>query len=579
MGRPPSRWDAIDRYFEITRRGSTLGTEVRGGCVTFVTISYILPVNARILTAWAIGAPDGLHTALLENMATATALTCGVGCILVGFLSGMPFAIGPGMGLNTFAASLYVHACTATTCNVKGSEEIVSLVTTTVFFLGALVTVLSLANATQLVLLVLPSTLKTAIMVGIGALQAFIGFRWMKVIRPDEQGIVKLECIFGAGGLDFDFASRGDPASGWSQLLFFFCLMLMSILFRRGVKGSILIGIAVTTLLSWLFGVGGGEAVLPFDWPSLGVTADRMNFAGWFSPSSLATYAPELATMFLITVFDVGGVLFGIAKAVDLPKARQVVLPAAGDQESATVEDTELLPGRAGQMAYACVGLSSMMSAMLGCSPCIIFLECAAGVQEGSRTGLSSMVTGVLFLFSSFFVPLFRNVPVCASASALVFVGCLMMGSVGEIQWNDLNHALPAFLCILMMPFTASITPGIMLGLATYAVMALGSPQELLARWHSAEDGGNNDYRKLDSPHVAVEQVTPGSGNTTESCRGTRSVSKLSRKASGAWDIVEEMVPDTSSQLSPMDILCKTTQQFSSPKDSVVTSALIGVPR
>mmetsp|Transcript_26791 Transcript_26791/g.71643 ORF Transcript_26791/g.71643 Transcript_26791/m.71643 type:complete len:254 (-) Transcript_26791:13-774(-) len=252
-------------------------------------------------------------------------------------------------------------------------------------------------------------------------------------------------------------------------------------------------------------------------------------------------------------------------------------------------------------MVYLCVGLSTMLSGMLGCSPCIVFLECAAGVREGAKTGLASVVTGVLFLASMFITPVFQHVPTCASAAPLVFVGCLMMHDVGEIDWNDLNHALPAFLCILMMPFTGSVTWGIMFGLATYGLMALSSPRELLIRWRRSEfvdkvsPPPSPSMRLTPSPaehygYVSIsEDGLPGRGSVTSLDSGEAmnfpspggvSVARVARQPSGNFAIVEEIMPMERNPAMVDDIhrVGRSPQLGPRAAPSVVSKALIGSP-
>lgn len=550
-----SRWklpSSVDAYFEVTRRGSTVAHEVRGGAATFLTMSYILLVNPQILSAWARGAPGELQKEIGADIATATALTCGIGSILAGVLARMPFAIGPGMGLNTLVAGILLLACKGDQCNVAAAQESMALAATTTFILGAVVLVLSCVDATRFVLLLLPSTLKTAIMVGIGVFQAFIGLREMHIIQADGASLLKLEQL-GYGGLDFSVGDKFDPASGWAQALFMACLLCMSVLFRRECPGSILIAITCTTALSWIFGIGGGEAVVPFTSPKLEHTLGKLDMKGWFEPHNLYKYGLELLSMFLILIFDVAGVSFGIARAIDLPNVKKSTPSSDSGLRGDAPQDGDLLPGRTGQCIFASVGLTTMLSGILGCSPCIVFLECTAGVKEGARTGLASVVTGLLFLLSCFLTPVFQHVPLCASAAPLVFVGCLMMGHVGDIEWDDLNHALPSFLCIIMMPFSNSITVGIGFGLALYMVMALMSRIE-----------------KADVHPDAYQALGPASPRTSvQSKSSTRTGKNSSNMADDEFEVHGP---------SPLEDMYRPTRRRCT-HDPIFSPASIGLPR
>eukprot|EP01064_Diplonema_japonicum_P026008 TRINITY_DN3742_c0_g1_i3.p1 TRINITY_DN3742_c0_g1~~TRINITY_DN3742_c0_g1_i3.p1 ORF type:complete len:613 (+),score=176.35 TRINITY_DN3742_c0_g1_i3:479-2317(+) len=552
--------DAVNGYFRVTKRGSSYLQEVRGGLATFLTMSYILLVNPQILTGW-LGAPaEGafnlapLKEEFSKDIATATALTCGIGCILVGVLSNMPFSIGPGMGLNTFVAALLMNVNSKS--QLEDAKQVWGEVTATTFFVGVLLVLLSATGLVSPAIAAMPETIKTSIMVGIGAYQAFIGMREMGIVAKSEDEYVTIEDF-----PSFTWDERQSPISGYAQLLFMLSLILTTVLFMKGVKGSILLGIVFCTGICWSADIGGGSfPAPPVAAPSLKHVFFEVHFASWFT--NPGKYIPQAVIILLITIFDCGGVQFGIGKLLDLPKilaeqeeqARLVnerilqnvdaqknngalslsaedvntllVTPPSPTDEIVTsveqqftkerlelqlrkldeleedgvsgldeardrlldelkmnetdadkserVKPISILPGRSSQLTFLSVGLMNIIGAMLGSSPCIVFLECAAGVKEGARTGLASVVTGCMFLTTVVLTPIFQNVPLCASAGPLVFIGCLMMSHVGEIEWQDLKHALPAFLTILMMPFTSSITPGIGFGLAFYILLRGG---------------------------------------------------------------------------------------------------------
>ena len=599
----------IDEYFEVSERGSTFGQELRGGFASFLTMSYILLVNPQILTAWlqireSSPPHDWLEDTkkdISQDIATATALTCGLGSILVGVLSKMPFTIGPGMGLNTFIAGLLITTYSSDDpveeeAAFQHAQKTWAEVSTTTFIVGLVLTLMSAVNIVAPVIQAMPETIKTSIMVGIGAYQAFIGLREMGIIVASSDDLVAIES-FNNNSFSWDSEQRAQPTSGFAQLFFVIGLFTTATLFYRNVKGSILMGIAICTVLSWSCSVGGGE----FPTPPVSVpqfsnnTFATLDFAAWFSSEYVKKFLPQVFVILIITVFDCGGVQFGVAKLLDLPKRfaeveagrkkqrteergerahviyngnyeeeeaedeerysisnsinsrrqaagsierlqeisrvekqitqleklehdgveglsvikatlretfqrMQEVHAGASLMEGGTVVNTvndgadspmvpysgphsgqsdvtlpilekALLPGRSAQMTFIAVGIANMFGSLFGSSPCIVFLECAAGVKEGARTGLASVFSGSMFLITVLLTPVFQKVPLCASAGPLVFIGCLMMGHIGEINWGDLLHALPAFLTILMMPFTSSITPGIGFGLFTYIAL------------------------------------------------------------------------------------------------------------
>eukprot|EP01064_Diplonema_japonicum_P026007 TRINITY_DN3742_c0_g1_i2.p1 TRINITY_DN3742_c0_g1~~TRINITY_DN3742_c0_g1_i2.p1 ORF type:complete len:693 (+),score=187.21 TRINITY_DN3742_c0_g1_i2:36-2114(+) len=630
--------DVVDRYFEITKRGSSYAGEVRGGLATFLTMSYILLVNPQILTLWLSEFSD-IQNEFSKDIATATALTCGIGCILVGVLSNMPFSIGPGMGLNTFVAALLMNVNSKS--QLEDAKQVWGEVTATTFLAGVVLTVLSAVGLVSPAIAAMPETIKTSIMVGIGAYQAFVGMREMGVIAKSESQYVDIEQF-----PSFVWDERQSPISGYAQLLFMLSLILTTVLFMKGVKGSILLGIVFCTGICWSANIGGGSfPTPPVAKPTFEHTFMKVYFETWFT-SGVGTYLPQMVVILLITIFDCGGVQFGIGKLLDLPKIyeeqdmknkgqgstlqggqgpivahsisaelgddalyvpepaqtgspvrrkpslkfgsfldlatmrvgdtletmghrekleRKLLLlhkleeedddgllnltavkddimaklaayqpldePSFSNDESAPLIEQPpelkygtMLPGRSSQLTFLSVGLMNIIGAMLGSSPCIVFLECAAGVKEGARTGLASVVTGCMFLTTVVLTPIFQNVPLCASAGPLVFIGCLMMSHVGEIEWQDLKHALPAFLTILMMPFTSSITPGIGFGLAFYVLIrvvdyAHDAISAVLCRpkcaLHVATEKG--DFKKVKDllvKHPEALDHTDSNGNT-----------------------------------------------------------------
>ncbi|KAJ9437119.1 Guanine/hypoxanthine permease PbuG, partial [Diplonema papillatum] len=338
----------VDDYFEITDRGSTVPTEIRGGLVSFLTMSYILLVNPNILTAWIDYDPDHLKEDYGKDIATATAITCGLGSILVGVLARMPFAIGPGMGLNTFVAALYSAATSKG--DLADAKNTFGVVSATTFVAGVILLVISAANLVSPAVNAMPMTMKTAIMVGIGAFQAFVGMREMGIVVSDSTNLVNLEEF-----PSFIWQHRGEYNSGYAQLLFVIGLLLTTVLFMKRVKGSILLGIFLVTALSWAMNIGGGKLpVPPVGVPELSHTWATVDFAGWVRNAK--KFAPQTFVILLITIFDCGGVLFGIGQLLNLPakyaaaaeKKRESARVINGSiEQHGTGEDrhAEILPG------------------------------------------------------------------------------------------------------------------------------------------------------------------------------------------------------------------------------------------
>ena len=480
----------IGEHFDFAGRQTTMRREVRGGVVTFLTMSYILLVNPQILTDWIVGTDSFLpdrKTAYVNNVASSTAAICAIGTLAIGLLGNLPLAVGPGMGMNTFFAGSVLAAHTAS--EFSAAKESWDTATAATFVCGSLVLLIALTNLTGLLLRKLPAVLKSAILVGIGVYQAFIGLRTIRIIQSEPTQLLKMVSSF-----DFHDTSATGACS---QVLFVFTLLLTSSLYVANVNGAILVGISLTTVVCWLFSLGGvAFPAVPIQAPVFADTFFSMNFKNLFNHVEAVGTSISFV---LITLFDVGGVAYGVlalarsaSPDASPDAAREAaldvghIIPAHEEDEERrseidrATEDESLIDAHAEvispyevKMIFVVVGSSTMMSAVLGCSPCILFLECIAGVASGARTGFASVITSLLFFCSLLFVPLFRNVPLCASSPALVLIGCFMMGSAADIPWNDHKLAMPAFLTIILMPFTASITPGIVAGIVTLAVFSI----------------------------------------------------------------------------------------------------------
>jgi len=427
----------LDSYFRINERGSTIGNEIRGGLTTFLTMAYILLVNPLILK------PTGLNP---TEVAASTALLCSVGTIAIGVGGNLPFALGPGMGLNTFLATL-VHSFTLTQA------------LTCCFVSGAVITLLAAYNFTSVIIKLFPLPIKTAVMVGIGMYQAFIGFRAIHVIV--------------AANDPTDIAQLGP----WRQaptLLSLLGLLLMGYLFHKSVKGSLLIGICAVTLVAWLLNLGdqsvNGEFVtIPWVRDSFGL----LDFKAFIRDYRETLYS--VVAIVCVILFDVAGIVYGVATLMQVDPGAYHRLDggAPGPEPPDLAPQTE---ERVCRMAFLGVGLATMAAAILGCSPVIVFLESCAGVKEGARTGLASVVTGLLFLVAAFFNPLFAAVPTIATAPVLILIGSLMMCAAGSIEWYQLDVALPCFLTICLMPFSVDISAGIAAGLVSYVLLRADRP-------------------------------------------------------------------------------------------------------
>jgi adenine/guanine/hypoxanthine permease len=438
----------VDKFFKISERGSTVGREVRGGFVTFFTMAYIIVLNPIIL----LGAVDGDGLALADGdfagIAATTALVAGVLTILMGVVANFPLALATGLGLNAFVA--YSVARDMTWADAMGL----------VVLEGLIILVLVLTGFRKAVFHAVPSQLKVAISVGIGLFIALIGLVDAGFVRRTQAGPVPVELGY-----------QGNLI-GWPVLVFVLGLGLMITLYVRQVKGAILIAILAATTLAIAieaFAKVGAAFISPTEsnpkgWglqvPSIPdklvevpsfPTLGEFSLLGSFQSVGIVTAALFVFTLLLADFFDTMGTMTAIGAEAGL-NDREGVPP--NTQRILVVDSLAAAAGGAS-------GISSNTS----------YIESASGVAEGARTGLASVVTGLLFLLATVFAPVVEVIPNEAAVPALVLVGFLMMQQVRHIDWDDIEIALPAFLTIVLMPFTYSISAGIGAGFIAYTLV------------------------------------------------------------------------------------------------------------
>lgn len=444
---------ALDRFFKISERGSTPGREVRGGLVTFVTMAYIIVLNPLIIGSFAAddaAAHRDLFGAILpvHQVAAATALVAGVLTILFGLVANYPFALATGLGINTLVAVTIAPQMTW--------PEAMGLVVIN----GLVVLLLVVTGVRTVVFNAVPSSLKSAIAVGIGLFIALIGLVDAGFVRrlPDSANTP----------VPVGLGINGSIAS-WPTLVFVVGLIVMGILVAKRVKGAILLGVLAGTVLSIVIEAivkaGPSLGTNPKGWnlgypslpdtvvglPDLSLLGD-VSFGAWWRVPAI-TAALLVFTLVLTDFFDTIGTMTGLAKEAGLIKK---------DGELPNVSKALFVDG-VGAVAGGAASTSSNT----------VYIESAAGIAEGARTGLANVVTGLLFLLAMFFTPLYQVVPIEAAAPALVVVGAMMMGQIREIDFSDFSIALPAFLTIVVMPFTYSIANGIGAGFVSYVVLRL----------------------------------------------------------------------------------------------------------
>ncbi len=428
----------LDGYFRISERGSAVRTEVIAGVTTFMTMAYILFLNPAILSS----VPDRNGLSLdPAQVLTVTALAAGLMTLAMGSYANYPFAIAAGLGLNGVVAFQLVAGNSLTWPQAMG----------VVVTEGVIITILVLTKFRQAVMNAVPLAIKHAIAVGIGLFIALIGFVDAGFVTPGE-------------GTPVQLGTAGE-LQGWPVGIFVIGLLLISFLYAKRVRGALLIGILAATVLAvivneaFLEGEGFGPYAnwqSPVDMPSgesFSLLGDFTIFGFW---GELGVIAAVLAvfTLMLADFFDTMGTVVGLGKEAG-------ALDSAGRLPN--IEKVLLVDSVA-------AGVGGAFSA----SSNTTYIESASGIGDGGRTGLTSVVTGVLFLLAIFFSPLARIIPLHASAPALVLVGFLMMTTgVRSIPWDDIEVALPAFLTMVVMPFTYSITNGIGAGFVTYVFLKL----------------------------------------------------------------------------------------------------------
>ncbi|MET9267345.1 NCS2 family permease [Amycolatopsis sp. NPDC004079] len=441
----------LDRFFRISERGSSTGREIRGGVVTFVTMAYIVVLNPLIIGSFAADTPSAHkdvlgHILPVPQVAAVTALVAGVLTILMGLVANYPFGIATGLGINSLLA--------VTIAPQMSWPEAMGLVVIE----GVIIVLLVLTGFRTAVFRAVPPALKSAIAVGIGLFICLIGLVDAGFVRrlPDDAHTT-VPVGLGIGG----------SIASWPTAVFVVGLLLTAVLVAKRVKGAILIGVLGSTVLAIvveaIVKAGPSNGTDPKGWnlgypalpgkviglPDLSLVGD-VSFGAW-TRLPIITVVLLVFTLVLADFFDAMGTMTGLGKEAGLV-GKDGQLPNVG--KALFVEG---LAGAAGGFGSA--------------SSNTVFVESASGIAEGARTGLANVVTGLLFIAAMFLTPLYQVVPVEAAAPALVVVGALMMAQVRDIDFTDFKIALPAFLTIVVMPFTYSIANGIGAGFVSYVVI------------------------------------------------------------------------------------------------------------
>jgi len=448
--------EVLDNMFGVTEAGSTVETELKAGLATFLTMAYILLVNPSMLAVAGIPFTDALF---------ATAIAAFVGCMAMAFWAKLPFALAPGMGLNAyFAFTVAAPWAMAIPWEVALGA---------VFVEGLIFLIISHPSVGWRTKMInsIPTDLKIATGAGIGMFLAIIGLREMGWIMNDAATLVNL-------GPTETFTYESGAL--WAMV----GLILIAVMMARGIQGAIIYGIAAVTLIGWGLGVddpynmpgladdGTWTAMIPgwgaadvsapaigdivstdgFSTGAVGAALGALSDVGGDVP--LGEFLLVMITFLFVDIFDTAGTLYSV-----------------GRQAGYVDENDELMNSDEAFMSDAA---ATVVGALCGTSTTTTYIESAAGIEEGGKTGLTAATVGVLMLSGLFFANLFAAVPQYAMASALVIVGALMMRQAADINWSDSDVALPAFVTMVLMPFTYSIADGIAWGIILYVAMKIG---------------------------------------------------------------------------------------------------------
>jgi len=397
----------FEKYFKLKENGTNTRTEVIAGITTFLTMAYILAVNPSILSATGMDA---------NALFTSTAIAAIAGTLIMALWAKLPFALAPGMGLNAFFAFSVV----------LGMGYSWQFALTAVLIEGIIFILLTLFNVREAIVDSIPKSVKTAISAGIGLFIAFIGLQNAGVVVKNDATLVHL----------------GDITTG-SALLAMIGLVVTSVLIVKKIKGDLLIGIVLTALIGIPMGITQINGVVSTP-PSIAPIFFQFEFSNILSFDMLIV----VFTFLFVDIFDTLGTLVGVSTKANM-------LDKNGNVPNI-------------KKAFMADALGTTFGAMLGTSTVTTYVESAAGVSEGGRTGMTSLITAICFAVALFFAPVFLAIPGAATAPALILVGLFMIAPIKELDFNDYSESIPAFICILAMPLTYSIAEGITLGVLSY---------------------------------------------------------------------------------------------------------------
>ena len=446
----------MDKFFKISERQSNVRTEIVAGLTTFFAMAYIVVTNPNQIVSFDRSGDLGR---IWNAVYIASILSAFLGTILMALYAKLPFAQACGMGLNSFFFVSFILPEILNGGNVIDGYQAGLII---ILLEGLIFLVLSLTGVRSYIAKALPDCLKKAIPAGIGLFIAFIGFQNVRIIQANQYTLVQFFDFHGA------LSGEGTGFEKWTAIapvvLAIIGFIVIASLVKRNVKGAVLIGILITSVLYYLttwqlpsFDFGQvGESFKDFGALGLGAVFKGSAWAKAFNGGTIGAIFSALmlvVTFCLVDIFDTIGTLYGTASQADM-------LDEHGDPIDV-------------DKAMACDSIATVGGAVFGTSTTTTFVESASGVAAGGRTGLASLVTAVCFLLCLVLSPIASIIPGCATAPALIFVGVLMMKGFAKVDMNDMRSAVPAFLALIMMPLTYSIANGIGIGAIAYTLMTI----------------------------------------------------------------------------------------------------------
>jgi adenine/guanine/hypoxanthine permease len=399
----------LERFFNLKQNGTTIGKELSAGFISYITVVYIIIVNATILAVAGIPMEAGI---------IATILTSFLGCLIIGLWSNTPILLIPGMGLNAMFTYTIVQS------GGFSWQEALAMV----FTAGIIFTIIAFTPLARVITSSIPDSLKEAISVGIGILLILIGFDNAGIITSSEHTLLAI----------------GDLSSS-SAIITFIGLLITFLLFIKNVPGNLLLSIIITSVLAIIFGGSQFESI-SLSAPSFGEYSSVFAQLSWAQAGNFIFWLTSIS-LAMVLVFENIGLIHNHTKMLNRPESSKKSLQATA--------------------------VSVLSSGVFGTSPTVASVESAAGITAGGRTGLTSIVTGLLFLVSLLFIPVIKVVPPSAVSPVLILIGVLMLQNVVHIKMDDLTESFPALLIIVLIPLTYSIADGMAIGFILYPIMKL----------------------------------------------------------------------------------------------------------